>query len=229
MQNIDKHYTNFYAEKKHTNLYPTEFVVRTFLAKYPDLQMEKLEEGAKVLDIGCGDGRNTLFLYQQGYEVYGTEITEEICNQTKLRLEKNGANYLDVRVGRNSKLPFEDDFADCILACHSCYYCDKNETIVDNLKEYNRVLKKKGVFITSVVHSESYILRGGINLEDGTTIVKNDPYNNRNGYRLQGFKSKNDIIKVFSPFFENFSFGQGHNNWYGIDENVWWLVCYNKK
>lgn len=85
---INADYTRFYAKRNHVNVYPTEFVVRTFLAQYPGLKMKKFSPGDTIVDVGCGDGRNAFFLWQQGYKVYGTEITKEICEQTQSRMEK---------------------------------------------------------------------------------------------------------------------------------------------
>ena len=62
---INSSYTSFYESKNPKKVYPTEFVVRTFLGKYPALNLE-LKSGFKVLDIGFGDGRNTAFLIEQG-------------------------------------------------------------------------------------------------------------------------------------------------------------------
>lgn len=79
-----------------------------------------------------------------------------------------------------------------------------------------------------MLHASSYLLEGGEPLSDGTTIIKNDPYGTRSGYRLQGFGDTQEIENMFSQYFKNFSFGQGHNNWFGIDENVFWVVCQRK-
>jgi len=140
-------------------------VVRSFLAKYPKLHMKKLEKGDKVIDIGCSDGRNTLFLMEQGYEVYATEISQQIVDAAQWRLnvlaDNTGLNKANVRIVRNSCLLFEKEFADGILACYVCYYCDNGETIQDNLREYCRVLKKDRILVTSWLHSNSYILDGG--------------------------------------------------------------------
>lgn len=229
---INERYTEFYSKRKYLNVYPTEFVVRSFLAEYPGLNMKKLERGDKIIDIGCGDGRNTLFLMEQGYEVYGTEISQEIVDIAQNRLDVladyRGLDKAVLNVGRNSELPYDDEFADAILACHVCYYCDEGQTIQDNLKEYYRVLKKDGILVASVCHKDSFLVKGGDREENGITIVKNDPYNNRNGYRIMSYGTVDEIERDFQEFFYNFSFGQGHNNWYGIDENVYWCVCQKK-
>lgn len=222
--NIDSSYERHYAERASAKVYPTEFVVRTFMAKYPGLKFIKPAPGSKILDIGFGDGRNTAFLCEAGLSVSGIEITQGIVDQTRARLSSLG-HKADLRVGRNSDIPFGAGEFDYLLACHSCYYCDEGETLLDNLTEYSRVLKKGGFVVASVANRASYIFDGAMEFADGSLVVKNDPYNNRNGYRLHGFSTVAHIEKYFSPLFENFSFGSANNEYYGISEKVFWVVC----
>jgi ubiquinone/menaquinone biosynthesis C-methylase UbiE len=222
--NIDSSYERHYAERSSAKVYPTEFVVRTFLAKYPGLNFKKPVPGNKVLDVGFGDGRNTAFLCDAGLSVSGIEITQGIVDQTRTRLSDLG-HEADLRVGRNSSIPFPDNEFDYILACHCCYYCDEGQTLLDNLQEYARVLKKDGYLIASVANRSSYIFDGADDLPDGSLVVKNDPYNNRNGYRLHAFSSPSDLEQYFSPLFKNFSIGSADNDYFGISERVFWVVA----
>lgn len=222
--NINSRYERHYAERANLKVYPTEFVVRTLLANYPDLKFKKPVPGNKILDVGFGDGRNTAFLCDSGLAVSGIEITQGIVNQTRIRISAMGHNP-DLRVGRNSNIPFENDEFDYILACHCCYYCDEGQTLLDNLNEYSRVLKKDGYLIASVANKSSYIFDDAEELADGSLLVLKDPYNNRNGYRLQAFATQTEIEKYFSPVFKNFSFGSADNDYYGITERVFWVVC----
>lgn len=224
---IDGNYEQFYSKNSNTKVYPTEFVVRTFLAEYPELKRKKLSSNNKVLDVGFGDGRNTAFLCEQGFNVSGIEITKGIVEQTQRRLSELGL-CADLRVGRNSSIPFDDNYFDCILACHSCYYCDDTETLGDNLAEYIRVLKPNGTLIASVASCASYIFNDAVAQSDGTFIINSDPYGNRNGYRLHGFSSADELKGYFSPYFTNFSMGFADNNYYGIEERVFWIVAEKK-
>jgi len=221
---IEQSYERHYASKPGLKVYPTEFVVRTFLAHYPGLTFEKPARNARILDIGFGDGRNTAFLCDLGLSVSGIEITQGIVDQTARRLERLG-HSADLQVGRNSQIPFADESFDYILACHCCYYCDSGDTFADNMAEYARVLQPGGWLVASVACATSYIFKDALLLPDGSRIIKTDPYGVREGYRLQAFMRTNEIEEALSPWFLNFSFGRADNDYFGISERVFWVVC----
>ena len=221
---IESSYERHYSERKSPKVYPTEFVVRTFLANYPRLNFQKPSPGDKVLDVGFGDGRNTVLLADAGLDVSGIEITQGIVDQTQARLKELSYN-VDLRVGRNSSIPYGNSFFDYILACHCCYYCDDGDVFLDNLNEYARVLKPEGFLVASVANRASYIFEDAEQLPDGSMRITKDPYDNRKEYRLQAFANTDEIQAYFSPLFKNFSFGSAENDYYGIAERVFWVVC----
>lgn len=226
---IDKSYTNFYERhKSKAKVYPTEFVVRTFLAKYPGLDFEPIE-GGKILDLGFGDGRNMSFLIEQGYQTYGVEITQAIVDLVQERLRELKLKSKELKVGKNHNIPFEDELFDMILGCHVSYYCDNDTSFKDNLNEFVRLLKPGGWFISSFITTETYMMENCTHAkEDHHYIVWSDPYKNRNAHKFIAFENFQQIEDQLTDKFHRFSFGNGFNNYYGIDEKVLWVVCQKK-
>lgn len=228
MNNVEVSYTDFHEEHNPVHIYPTEWVIRTFLGNYPGLALDKSKyAGAKILDLGFGDGRNWPLLYNQKFEIYGVEITDKIVSLGYQRANKLGISAT-LKVGRNSSIPFGDNFFDYILACNSCYYVDKDTTFQDNLKEIVRVLKPGAIFVATLPEPNGDIFKDCVKKEDGHVEIQNDPWGLRNGYLFKWFTSEEDIHKTFSPFFENLSIGLCCDNYYGIQINAWLLVGQKK-
>jgi len=224
-----KSYDTFYRERDPVHVYPVEFVVRAFLGNYPRHKTRPVDyAGKRVLDLGFGDGRNMPLLCNLGMSVFGAEISAEICTLTATRMQRLGFD-VDLRVGRNRELPFEDGFFDLILACHSCYYIDAGTRFSDNAREIARVLRPDGSFIFSAPMPTSYILREARDLGDGHMEITNDPYGVRNGTVLKTFDSEADIRRSLSGAFEDFAVGNCRNDFWGIEEHVWICVCRRRR
>ena len=53
---------------------------------------EMIPEGSLVLDMGCGDGRNSVFLAEKGFIVEAFDISETGINRLNLDSESNPEN-----------------------------------------------------------------------------------------------------------------------------------------
>lgn len=218
-------YTDFYRRHDPAHVYPVEFVVRAFLGNYPKLKTDRRDYAGKaVLDIGFGDGRNMPLLHNLGMRVYGVEISDEICRLTTSRMARLGI-AITTRVGRNHDIPFTDASFDYVLACHACYYVDPGTLFESNAREILRVLRPGGVFVFSAPKATSYILRDAVDLGDGHMEITNDPYGVRVGTILKKFDWESDIEAALSPGFRDFAIGSCQNDFWGIEEHVWTVVC----
>jgi ubiquinone/menaquinone biosynthesis C-methylase UbiE len=96
----------------------------------------------KILDIGCGSGRNLLPFAQAGFDCYGTDFSEEMlmhavdfCKQNKIKLK--------LKYGWAQRIPFPTnsfDYALSIALIHNL----KKEDHLHALKEIYRILKPDG-------------------------------------------------------------------------------------
>jgi len=221
----NQRYSAFYRERDPVHVYPVEFVVRALLGNYPRHKTEASSYAGKyVLDLGFGDGRNMPLLNNLGMRVFGVEISQEICDLTQARMRRLGID-VETRVGRNSRIPYDNAFFDTVLACHACYYVDRGSLFADNVLEIARVLKPGGSFVFSAPIGTSYIMRGANDLGDGHMQIANDPYGIRNGSILKKFDRSSDIEAALSPRFKGFEIGSCRNDFWGIEEHVWIVVC----
>jgi SAM-dependent methyltransferase len=225
---IEKHYADYYSDRNPETVYPVEFVVRTLLGTYPNLKLDRLQyRGAKILDLGFGDGRNMPLLSDLGFKVYGVEISEEICRLTQSRMERIGVP-VELKTGSNSDIPFGDETFDFILACHACYYVSLGQIFADNLREIARVLRARGRFIFSLAKTDTYVLQDAVDLGDGHYRITHDPRGLRNGTVFRAFASKQEIVDELGVSFSDFSLGLCENDFYGTYEKVWIGTCLKK-
>jgi SAM-dependent methyltransferase len=218
---IEKHYGEFYSLRNPDKVYPVEFVVRTLLGTYPGLKIDRTTyRGAKILDLGFGDGRNMPLLHDLGFEVHGVEISQEICQLTRDRMQRLGVPVV-VKPGSNAHIPFEDAAFDFVLACHACYYVSEGESFSDNLAEITRVLRPGGRFIFSVAKTDAYILKDATPMGSGHYRITRDPYGVRNGSIFRAFGSRDEIREELGSRFDDLALGLCENDFYGIYEKVW--------
>ena len=112
--------------------------------------------GARLLDIGCGLGREAFPLSDLGYDVVGIDISQEVVAQGRqLSAEKGYSIPFVVFDGR--KLPFPDESFDGVLIWAQTYGLLYGEDYKrDYLTECRRVLKTGGLFSFSA-HDYEYL------------------------------------------------------------------------
>ncbi len=229
MKDVNETYARFHASHNPEHVYPSEWVVRTLLGRYPQHRMDPAGyAGAPILDVGFGDGRNWPLLHNVGLRVHGIEITEDVVRLGEERAARLGIP-VTLRVGRNSNIPFEAASFDYILASNSCYYVDAGTTFDDTLAEYARVLKAGGVLFATLPEIGGSICEGAIDRGQGHYEIRNDPWGLRNGYLLRTLRGRDDIVDAFSRWFEGFAIGLCRDDYYGVTIAYWLLVCRRKE
>jgi SAM-dependent methyltransferase len=120
----------------------------------------------KILDLGAGQGQDSRFFAEHGYEVVSTDFEETALEQNKSKLADNLKQKVTIKkVDLREKLPFDDASFDVIYAHLSLHYFDY-ETTLRLFGEIRRILKPNGIlsFFTNSVHDPEY--NTGKKLED---------------------------------------------------------------
>lgn len=114
---------------------------------FDQLLRRNISPGMRVVDAGCGGGRNIQYLLREGYEVFGADINAEaVATVRKMASElAPGLPPENFQVAAVETMPFADEFADVVL-CHSVLHFARNEAQLDAMvRGLWRVLRPGGM------------------------------------------------------------------------------------
>jgi tellurite methyltransferase len=103
--------------------------------------------GMRVLDAGCGYGRNLVYLMRMGCEVFALDADAagvEHVRQLSESLETGLASG-NFRVGRIEQMPFPDRFADVVIANSVLHFARDERHFRTMVDELWRVLRPGGM------------------------------------------------------------------------------------
>ena len=101
----------------------------------------KLSDSSKILDFGCGSGRDTKYFREHGYQVEAIDGSEELC--------KVASAYTGITVKKQLFTELSEvQKYDAIWACSSILHATSDELVIIMRKIWT-ALKDNGVFYTS--------------------------------------------------------------------------------
>ncbi|WP_243156498.1 class I SAM-dependent methyltransferase [Clostridium sp. C8-1-8] len=111
---------------------------------------------SKVLDIGCGMGREAFCLYDRGFRVTAIDISEKVIEPAR-QFALESKRDIEFLLTNGLDLPFESDTFDVVIIwaqTFGLFYEEENKLRI--LKECNRVLKSNGILSFSG-HDKEYL------------------------------------------------------------------------
>jgi ubiquinone/menaquinone biosynthesis C-methylase UbiE len=107
----------------------------------------QLSNGAKVLEIGMGNGFFVEKVLSRAEEVkyFGCDISLTMINEANRINDRRVRSKQACFVHANAeRLPFEDEFFDCVATVNTIYFWERADTVISEIK---RVLKKWGQIV----------------------------------------------------------------------------------
>ena len=120
----------------------TSLLGRTDIYLIDQIMKGRYVEGDKILEAGCGGGRNMHWFVQNNFDIYGIDSSEAAI--VNLKNEYPTLPSENLQIALIEKLPFPDNFFDHVISSAVLHFAANAEHFKEMIGEMLRVLKPGG-------------------------------------------------------------------------------------
>jgi len=138
-----------HADKQHRIGRGASRDVKNFVRELQDIKAKR------VLDLGCGNGRNSIYLAEHGFHVVAADFVPKAIELTRKKIEeKNLGNRIDTVLLDSRKTPFPDSSFDAVV-CGEMLDLMMKEEIRSTVGNIHRMLKPGGALLVRVLSDKT--------------------------------------------------------------------------
>jgi SAM-dependent methyltransferase len=122
---------------------------------FDQLQRGRIRPGLRVLDAGCGGGRNLVHFFREGYDVFGTDADAAAIMSVR-RLAASLAPHLpaeNFRVEPVERMTFPDSFVEVVLSSAVLHFARDDAQFEAMVRGMWRVLRPGGLLFCRLASS----------------------------------------------------------------------------
>ena len=134
---------------------------------FDQLLRGRIRPGMRVLDAGCGEGRNLVYLLRAGYDVHATDVDSravDAVRQMAARLAP-ALPATNFRVEPIERMTFDDSSVDVVISSAVLHFAEDDTQFAAMVREMWRVLRPGGLLfcrLASTIGIENQVRpRGG--------------------------------------------------------------------
>jgi SAM-dependent methyltransferase len=117
----------------------------------------KLNKGAKVLDLACGNGRHSILFAKKGFNVTGIDLSKFLIRKANEQLRNkysDSRKRLTFEVGNMKNIPHKNEFDLVVNIFTSFGYFEKDADNKKVIKSISDALKSGGWFLLDFLNKE---------------------------------------------------------------------------
>ncbi|EKB47322.1 class I SAM-dependent methyltransferase [Cecembia lonarensis] len=127
----------------------------------------------KILDAGCGEGRNCIYFLHQGYQIFGCDANATAIQMARIYAKTIQTDYDVYRFQKAhvENMPFHQGAFDVILSSAVLHFAQSEAHFFEMLDEMMRVLKPGGIFFLRMCTDAGHILANSPHLGESVYLL----------------------------------------------------------
>ena len=107
----------------------------------------RITSDMRLLDAGCGWGRNSEIFIRNNFDIYGIDRSDEAILELQQLLPTWQKDYDKSKfsVANLQKIPFPDEHFNFIISSAVLHFCESRKEFIQQMEELIRVLKPNGI------------------------------------------------------------------------------------
>ncbi|MCE2708453.1 MAG: class I SAM-dependent methyltransferase [Bacteroidota bacterium] len=129
----------------------------------------RFTQNMKILDVGCGEGRNAVYFLHKNYPIFGIDPNEVAIQYCRF-LAKSIQPETDIhrfQVGDGAAIPFHEAAFDAVLSSAVLHFAEGHAHFWKMIAEIHRVLQPGGIFWMRMCTGFGKILEESLELGEG--------------------------------------------------------------
>jgi ubiquinone/menaquinone biosynthesis C-methylase UbiE len=151
-----------------------------------------------VIELGCGTGKNTMYLLKRAKKVLALDFSQEMLNKAKMKINDSKVNFQKADI--TIKWKVSNSFADLITSSLILEHIEDLDFIFDQafIK-----LKPKGLFFISELHPFKQYLGTKARYEDDSGIKELTTFTHHISEFINSAKRNNFKLLEFNEWFDS--------------------------
>jgi len=151
-----------------------------------------------VLDLGCGAGRHTVCLAENGFDVIGVDVSKSALRIAKEWARKENLEEVSLVQATMTSIPFRDNQFDAVISVSVIHHAVKRD-IEATVDEVYRILKGNGTLLANLASANDPRHGQGEMVEPSTFRIL-EAFEEKRFEELHHFLTKEQVSGLLSRF-----------------------------